>query len=183
MILECDKAAKILREFTIPNSKVGTDKLIPQKLLATCKGIAIITVIRAGFLFTMRAGSGLIVSRLQNGEWSAPSAIALGGMGGGFDIGGEITNFVIILNTRSAVSAFSKGGNVTLGGNISVAAGPVGRNAEVDVSVRCPSAIYTYSRTRGLFIGMSIEGSVLIERKAANRKFVHELSVLHYIFD
>ena len=159
-----------MREFTIPNSKAGADKLIPKSLLASCKGIAIITVIKMGFLFTMRAGSGLIIARLPNGEWSAPSAIALGGMGGGLEIGGEITNFIIILNTASAVKAFSKGGNVTLGGNMSVAAGPMGRNVEVDVAVRSPSAVYTYSRTRGLFVGISIEGSAIIERKAANRK-------------
>ncbi|EGD80924.1 Sh3yl1-prov protein [Salpingoeca rosetta] len=167
---ECDKAAKILREFTIPSSKAGADKLIPKTLLSSCKGLAIITVIKMGFLFTMRAGSGLIIARLPNGEWSAPSAVALGGMGGGLEIGGEITNFVIVLNTKSAVTAFSKGGNVTIGGNMSVAAGPMGRNIEADVSIRSPAAIYTYSRTRGLFIGMSIEGSVLMERKGANRK-------------
>ena len=84
----------------------------------------------------------------------------------------QVTDFVIILNTRSAVDAFSKGGNLTLGGNFTIAVGPLGRNAEADVSVRSPAAIYTYSKTKGLFAGISIEGSALIERKDANKKYV-----------
>ena len=79
---------------------------------------------------------------------------------------------MIILNKRSAVEAFSKGGNLTLGGNFTVAAGPLGRNLEADVAVRGTAAIYTYSKTRGLFAGISVEGSGLIERKDANRKQV-----------
>ena len=81
-----------------------------------------------------------------------------------------MTDFVIILNSRAAINAFSKGGNLTLGGNFTVAAGPLGRNIEGDVSVRSPAAIYTYSKTKGIFAGISIEGSALIERKDANKK-------------
>jgi len=77
---------------------------------------------------------------------------------------------VIILTCKSAVSAFSKGGNLTLGGNFTIAAGPLGRNVEGDVAVRSPAAIYTYSKTKGLFAGISIEGSYLVERKDANRR-------------
>lgn len=83
-----------------------------------------------------------------------------------------MTDFIIILNKRSAVQAFSKGGNLTLGGNFTIAAGPLGRNLEGDVSLRSTAAIYTYSKTKGLFAGISIEGSGLIERKDANRKYV-----------
>jgi len=83
-----------------------------------------------------------------------------------------VTDFVIILTCKSAVDAFSKGGNLTLGGNFTIAAGPLGRNVEGDVAVRSPAAIYTYSKTKGLFAGVSIEGSYLVERKDANRKWV-----------
>jgi len=65
-----------------------------------------------------------------------------------------------------------------LGGNFTIAAGPLGRNVEGDVSVRSPAAIYTYSKTKGLFAGISIEGSYLIERKEANKKLVHFLNSL-----
>lgn len=85
----------------------------------------------------------------------------------------QVTDFVIILNKKAAVEAFSKGGNLTIGGNFSVAAGPVGRNMEGDIAVRSPAAMYTYSKTKGIFAGVSIEGSYLIERKDANKKFVN----------
>lgn len=174
---EAKKAAKILRDFTMPNAKAGPDKLIPAGILAKAKGLAIITVFKAGFLVTARGGSGIVIAKLDDDNWdygsgwSAPSAIGLAGLGGGFEIGMEVTDFVIILNTRSAVDAFSKGGNLTLGGNFTIAAGPLGRNIEGDIAVRSAAAIYTYSKTKGIFAGISVEGSALIERKDANRKF------------
>eukprot|EP00911_Craspedida_sp_UC1_P001105 UC1_evm2s828 len=167
---ECKKAAKIIREFTMPGKSEGVDKFIPPGLFAKCQGICVMTVVRAGFLVTARTGTGIVVAKTDDGGWSAPSAIGMGGIGGGFHIGGEVTDFVIILNTKRAVTAFSKGGNVTLGGNMSVAAGPRGRSAEIDTAARSLSAVFTYSKSRGLFVGISLEGSVIIERKGANRK-------------
>ncbi|XP_076450744.1 SH3 domain-containing YSC84-like protein 1 isoform X2 [Babylonia areolata] len=173
---EAKKAAKILRGFTMPNSKIGPDKLIPVGILAKARGLAILTVFKAGFLVTARGGSGIVIAKVRDEldyseGWSAPSAIGLAGLGGGFEVGMEVTDFVIILNTQAAVDAFSKGGNLTLGGNFTIAVGPLGRNLEGDVAVRSPAAIYTYSKTKGIFAGISVEGSALIERKDANRKF------------
>lgn len=171
---EAKKAAKILRDFTIPSAKTGPDKIIPAGILANAEGLAILTVVKIGFLVTARGGSGIVIAKLNDGRWSAPSAIGIAGLGGGFEVGAEVTDFVIILNKRSAVEAFSKGGNLTLGGNFTIAAGPLGRNMEGDISVRSPAAIYTYSKTKGLFAGISIEGSYLVERKDANKKFYCE---------
>lgn len=171
---EAKKAAKILKEFTVPTAKMGPDKLIPAGIFMKAKGLAIITVIKAGFLVTARGGSGIVIAKLDDSitsDWSAPTAIGIAGLGGGFEVGAEVTDFVIILNKRSAVDAFSKGGNLTLGGNFTIAAGPLGRNLEADVAVRSAAAIFTYSKTRGIFAGISIEGSGLIERKDANKKF------------
>lgn len=172
---EAKKAAKILREFTVSSSKIGPDKLIPVDILSKAKGLAILTVCRVGFLVTARGGSGIVIAKINDDfdctEWTAPSAIGIAGLGGGFEVGAEVTDFVILLNNRSAVDAFSKGGNLTLGGNFSIAAGPLGRNLEADVAVRSTAAIYTYSKTRGIFAGISVEGSALIERKDANKKF------------
>ncbi|CAG8550351.1 1553_t:CDS:10 [Paraglomus brasilianum] len=172
---ECRKAAKILNSFIDPVVAKGPDKVIPPNILQKAKGFAIFTVIKAGFLFSGRAGSGLVVARLEDGSWSAPSAIGTGGMGFGGQIGAEVTDFVIVLNSRDSVKSFMHGGNLTLGGNLSVAAGPIGRNAEGagSVSVGHVAAIFSYSKTRGLFAGVSIEGSVIIERKDANAKFYH----------
>jgi hypothetical protein len=112
------------------------------------------------------------VARLPDGSWSAPSAIATGGAGFGGQIGIELTDFVFILNDANAVKTFSQAGSLTLGGNVSIAAGPVGRNAEAAgaASIRSVAGIFSYSKTRGLFAGVSLEGSAIIERKDANAK-------------
>lgn len=141
-------------------------------MLASAKGLAILTVIKAGFLGSARFGSGLVVARLPDGSWSAPTAIATGGAGFGGQIGFELTDFVFILNDAAAVKTFSQAGSLTLGGNVSIAAGPVGRNAEAAgaASLRSVAGIFSYSKTKGLFAGVSLEGSAIIERKDANTK-------------
>ncbi|KAI9017876.1 hypothetical protein CLU79DRAFT_762054 [Phycomyces nitens] len=168
---ECKKAAKILNQFIDPGQ--GIDKVIPSDILAKAQGLAIYTVIKAGFLFSGRAGFGVVVARLPDDSWSAPSAIGTGGIGAGGQIGAELTDFILVLNTKEAVKTFSHFGNVTLGGNVSVAAGPIGRNAEASgtATFKHVSAIYSYSKTKGLFAGVSVEGSVILTRNDTNEKF------------
>ncbi|XP_028372664.1 SH3 domain-containing YSC84-like protein 1 isoform X1 [Phyllostomus discolor] len=168
---EAKKAAKILREFTEITSRNGPDKIIPAHVIAKAKGLAVLSVIKAGFLVTARGGSGVVLARLPDGKWSAPSAIGIAGLGGGFEVGIEVSDLVIILNYSRAVEAFAKGGNLTLGGNFTVAVGPLGRNLEGNVALRSSAAVFTYCKSRGLFAGISLEGSYLIERKETNRKF------------
>lgn len=90
--------------------------MIPSHLLHSCKGVAVISIIKAGFIWTGRAGSGIVIAKLQDGSgrWSAPSAIGTAGVGVGLQIGAQITDCVFLLNTADAVKAFSKGGNVTV---------------------------------------------------------------------
>ncbi|KAI9295990.1 DUF500-domain-containing protein [Neoconidiobolus thromboides FSU 785] len=168
---ECSKAAKILNKFIDPSVAGGIDSVVPANILSKAKGFAIFTVIKAGFVWSGRAGSGLVVARLPDGTWSAPSCIGTAGVGVGGQIGAQLTDFLVILNTTDAVKAFSEGGNVTLGGNLSIAAGPLGRSAEAGGAVAHLAAIYSYSKSKGLFAGISIEGSVIVERKDANSKF------------
>jgi lipid-binding SYLF domain-containing protein len=129
-------------------------------------------VIKAGFLGSARYGNGVVVARLADGTWSAPSAIGTGGAGFGGQIGFELTDFVFILNDAAAVRTFSQAGSLTLGGNVSIAAGPVGRNAEAAgaASLKGVAGIFSYSKTKGLFAGVSLEGSAIIERRDANEK-------------
>ncbi|KAF9165314.1 hypothetical protein DFQ26_000306 [Actinomortierella ambigua] len=164
------------KDLADPIAAKGIDNIIPQDILARAKGLAIFTVIKAGFLFSGRAGSGLVVARLDDGSWSAPSAIGTAGMGFGGQIGAELTDFVVVLNNHAAVKSFATGGNVTLGGNLSVAAGPIGRTAEAGAaaSTKSVAAIYSYSKSKGLFAGVSIEGSVIAERKDANETFYRQ---------
>ncbi|KAJ5347284.1 uncharacterized protein N7506_000537 [Penicillium brevicompactum] len=157
---ECKKAAKILTSFVDPKQSFGPDKVIPPEILAGAKGLAILTVLKAGFLGSGRFGSGIVVARLADGTWSAPSAIATAGAGIGGQIGFELTDFVFILNDAAAVRTFSQFGTLTLGGNVSLAAGPVGRNAEAAgaASTKGVAAVFSYSKTKGLFAGVSLEG-------------------------
>jgi SH3 domain-containing YSC84-like protein 1 len=114
----------------------------------------------------------VVVARLADGSWSAPSAIGSLGAGFGGQIGFELTDFVFILNDANAVKTFAQAGSLTFGGNVSIAAGPVGRNAEAAgaASLRSVAGIFSYSKTKGLFAGVSLEGSGMIERRDANEK-------------
>jgi len=137
-------------------------------VLRNAKGVAIITVYKAGFIISGRGGSGVVVARTGKG-WSGPSSIGTGGAGFGFQIGAEQTEFVFVLNTHEALRAFAQGGNVQLGGDISAAAGPVGRTAEADVTP--VAAVYAYSRSQGLFAGVSVEGTVIGARNETNAEY------------
>jgi lipid-binding SYLF domain-containing protein len=160
---DVDQAATIIERF-----QAVPEKGIPQAVLKDARGLAIMTVIKAGFGISGRGGTGVLVSRTRNG-WSGPSAIGTGGAGFGFQIGAEVTEFVMILNTDAAVQAFSRDVNVTLGGDISVAAGPIGRTASAAVTP--VAAIYTYSRSQGLFAGVSLEGTIIGTRNDANAEY------------
>ncbi|KAI0084755.1 hypothetical protein BDY19DRAFT_997485 [Irpex rosettiformis] len=167
---ECSKAAQIFKSF-VDSGNNGLDGIIPRSVLEHAKGFAIFTVFKAGFLFSARAGSGVVIAKLQDGTWSAPSAIGTAGVGFGGQAGAEVTDFLLVLNSRAAVASFMAAGSLTIGGNLSVAVGPLGRNGEALGSVNTKgkvAAMYTYSKTRGLFGGVSLEGSVIVERQDAN---------------
>jgi len=169
---EAEKAAKILDSFLAdPERPQSALNAIPKAVLQRARGLAVFQVLKAGFVFSGKAGSGLVIARLPDGSWSAPSCIATGGLGWGLQIGADITDFVIVLNSEDAVRAFSLGGNVTIGGGISATAGPIGTGGSVQASLAHPAPMFSYSKSKGLFAGLSLEGTVLIERKDANRDF------------
>ncbi|ORY69446.1 hypothetical protein BCR35DRAFT_308034 [Leucosporidium creatinivorum] len=170
---ECTKSAKILQSFLAdPNHPESALNSIPREVLARAKGFAIFTVLKAGFVWSGKAGSGVVIARLDDGTWSAPSCIATGGVGFGLQIGADLSEFVVVLNSSEAVAAFAKGGNVTIGGQLGAAAGPIGVGGAVNTALSTrPAPMYTYSKSKGLFAGVSLEGTVLIERKDANEAF------------
>jgi lipid-binding SYLF domain-containing protein len=169
---EVQKAAKILNSFTDPErAEGGLDSVIPKNVIADAKGLAIFTVIKAGFFWSGRVGSGLVVSKLSDGKWSCPSLINIGGLGFGAQLGADVTDFLIVLNSEDAVKAFSRGENLTLGGNLSVSAGPVGFGQEYSGSLYDRAPLYSYSKSKGLFAGVSVQGTIIIERKDANKEF------------
>jgi lipid-binding SYLF domain-containing protein len=160
---DIDRGVSIIERFQeIPETA------IPPAVLRDAKGLAILTMTKAGFIVSGRGGPGIVVARTPTG-WSGPAAIGTGGLGVGFQAGVQVSEYVIILNTQEAVNAFSKGTNFTLGGNLSAAIGPIGRSAEAGVLPQ--AAIYTYSRSQGIFAGVSLEGTIIMTRYEANEEY------------
>ncbi|KAH8915723.1 DUF500-domain-containing protein [Atractiella rhizophila] len=170
---ECSKAAQILRSFLAdPSHPESALNAIPKAVLARAKGLAIFSVVySAGFVWSGKIGSGVVIARLPDGTWSAPSTIATGGLGFGLQIGAQLSEFVVVLNSDDAVASFSQGGNVSLGGNLACAIGPIGTGGGVNAALVHPAPMFSYSKNKGLFAGLSLEGTVLIERKDTNQKF------------
>jgi lipid-binding SYLF domain-containing protein len=159
-----DRSARIIREFrSIPEQRV------PRTVLRRARGLAVMSVVKAGFIFSGKAGHGVVIARTNGDHWSGPSFVGTGGAGWGLQAGAQMTEFVFVLNNWAAVRAFSRDGNVTLGADVSVAAGPVGRDLQAGVAAT--AAVYTYSRSKGLFAGVSLEGAVIATRKSANTRY------------
>lgn len=134
---------------------------IPEKLLQSAEGIAVIPdVVKAGLVFGGRFGKGLLSVRREDGSWSHPIFITLAGGSIGFQAGVQSTDVILVFKTRRSIEGIVKG-KFTLGADAAVAAGPVGRNAQAATDAQLKAEIYSYSRSRGLFAGLSIDGSVL----------------------
>lgn len=160
---EVRQAAAIMQRF-----RSMPEKDIPRHVMRDAKGLAILTVTKGGFIWSGRVGHGVVVAKTKNG-WSGPSFIRTGGVGFGPQIGAQVTELVLVLNTPEAVKALSQDANIQMGGALSVAAGPVGRATEAAVTPM--AAVYTYSRNQGLFAGVSLEGTVLGTNKKANERY------------
>ncbi len=152
----------------IRNFRSMPETAIPKSVIRHAKGLAIMTVLKIGFAFSGKGGQGVVIAR-NGGEWSGPSFVGTGGAGFGFQIGAQVTDFVFVLNNSAAVRAFSRDGNVTIGADVSAAAGPVGRDLQAGVTPT--AAIYTYSRSQGLFAGASLEGAVIATQKDSNARY------------
>ena len=136
------------------------DHAIPDYLLARADGIAVIpNTIKGAFGIGGRGGLGLISTR-QNGDWSPPLFVSIGGASVGFQIGVEATDLVLVFTEKKGLAALVED-KVKLGADVSVAAGPLGRKAEVGTNATLDAAIYSYSRSKGLFAGAALDGTVL----------------------
>src|SRR5215475_13458949 len=158
-------AVKVLSEImSIPESS------IPQELMARADGIAVIPhVVKGAFGVGGQWGKGLMSQRREDGNWSAPAYVEIGGGGFGLQIGVEASDIVLVVTDEEGIRGILKG-KVKLGADASATAGPVGRNAEVDTDVLLRSAVFAYSRSKGLFAGISLDGSVIDMDDNANRK-------------
>ncbi len=143
------------------------EQRIPATLLSRAYAVAVIpNVVKVGFGLGVRHGRGILVVRQDDNSWSNPAFIALTGGSVGWQIGAQSTDIVLVFKTRKGVDGIANG-KLTLGADASVAAGPVGRQASAATDVVFQAEIMSYSRARGLFAGVSIEGTgVTMDRKA-----------------
>ena len=137
------------------------ESAIPPALLADAQGIAIIPgVIKVGLFVGGQYGRGVLVVRGKGGAWSNPVFVTLMSGSIGWQVGAESTDFVIVFKTPRSVEGIMKG-QYTLGAEAAAAAGPVGRSVKASTDIELKAEIYSYSRSRGLFAGVSLEGSSL----------------------
>ncbi|OWZ17803.1 hypothetical protein PHMEG_0008200 [Phytophthora megakarya] len=168
----CRSAADILGNFFRPDFGADSDRYIPVNFLKRAQGIAFLTVIKAGLLITAKMGTGIVIAKLDDGSWSAPSAIGTAGIGGGLEAGGELIEVMIIMGSKNAVKVFHRT-QVNVGGGLSVAVGPYGRDALAQAAASRGgfNANYSYSHSRGLFAGISLHGAVITARTEMNSNF------------
>ncbi|HYP67543.1 MAG TPA: lipid-binding SYLF domain-containing protein [Thiobacillaceae bacterium] len=166
---EADKlssASDVLEKITtIP------EQSIPPALLKDAHGLAVIPgVIKAGFVVGGSYGKGVLTVRDKDGRWSAPVFVTLKAGSVGWQIGAESTDVLLVFKTAKSVDGIVKG-TFTLGADAAVAAGPVGRRGEAATDTELKAEILSYSRSRGLFAGVSLEGSSIGIDYASNKDF------------
>jgi lipid-binding SYLF domain-containing protein/N-acetyl-anhydromuramyl-L-alanine amidase AmpD len=160
------KATEVLQDLT-----TTSDRRIPNELLERAEAIAVIPhMIKGAFGIGGRYGKGVISQRLPNGRWSPPSFIEIGGGSFGAQLGVSSTDVVLVFTDRKALSQLEGGKDLKIGVDASAVAGPIGRSAEAGTNIKLESAIYSYSRSKGLFAGVALDGAVLSIDKDKNEK-------------
>jgi len=155
-LVRATNATRVLNEIM-----QAPDKSIPQDLLQNAKAIAVIPgLLKVGFVFGGRRGEGLISVKSANGTWSNPSFITMTGGSVGFQAGVSSTDVILVFRTQRGVDSIVDG-KFTLGADAAAAAGPVGRTAQAATDAQLNAEIYSYSRSKGLFAGVALDGSKL----------------------
>jgi lipid-binding SYLF domain-containing protein len=166
-------ATEVLQEI-----KGMPDVRLPDTLLAHAYGIAVIPdVTKIAFIFGGRHGNGVLSVRDKlNAPWSNPVFVSLTGGSWGFQAGAQSSDIILVFTTKAGVEGVA-GGKLTLGADASVATGPVGRQGSAATDMSFNAEIYTYARTRGLFGGIALDGSVLSIDRSANASLYHKSGV------
>src|ERR1700683_2359783 len=148
------------------------DERLPDALLSHAYGSAVIPdVTKVAFIFGGRHGNGVLVVRDKlNSPWSNPVFISLTGGSWGFQAGAQSLDIILVFTTKTGIEGIA-GGKLTLGADASVAAGPYGRQGSAATDVQFNAEIYSYARSRGLFGGIALDGTVIAIDKTANTAF------------
>jgi len=144
---------------------------IPGSLLAKAEGIVIIPgMLKGGFIVGVRHGRGVIVTRDESGKWKPPMFVEITGASVGWQAGVQDTDLVLVFRTKNSLQNLMRG-KFTIGANASAAAGPLGREAQAATDASLKAEILSYSRSRGLFAGVALDGAVLSVDQAATNAY------------
>lgn len=153
------------------------EKTIPPSLLSRAYAVAVIpNVIKAAFGLGARRGKGILVVRQDDNSWSNPAFVSLTGGSFGWQIGAQSTDIILVFKTRKGVDGIANG-KLTLGADASVAAGPVGRHTGIATDIMFKAEVVSYSRSRGLFAGIALEGAGVTMDRKANAAFYSSTSM------
>lgn len=160
-----EKSIQVLKDFS------DMKENIPQELLKVTEGIIVVPkLINAGFVLAGKRGKGIAMVKLEDGTWSNPVFVTITGGSVGFQIGVQAVDLVLIFKNRETLQDIGKG-SFTLGGDISVTAGPVGRSSSASTDYKLEAEVYSYSRSKGLFAGISLGGSAIAVDAKANAAY------------
>lgn len=144
---------------------------VPSRLLSRAHAVAVIPrVIKVGFGLGVRHGRGILVVRQADNSWSNPAFISLNGGSFGFQAGAQSSDIILVFKNRASIDKITQG-KLTLGADASVAAGPVGRTAAAATDITFQSEVFSYSRSRGLFAGVALDGAGITMDRRANAAF------------
>ena len=168
---ESDETKRVREAVTIFGEIMAAeDKAIPEAILGKAEAIAIFPgTITAGFIVGGQRGRGIISAR-NAGAWSAPAFLTLTGGSIGLQIGGQAADVILVINDRRGLENLVRN-QFTLGADAAVAAGPVGRDAKAATDIQMRAQILSYSRARGVFAGVTINGSTIRQDVDANQRF------------
>lgn len=194
---EVEKAARILRTFTLEGAGAdeGRDaennggvsnptghhdaydarktqkvlRKIPQKAIQGACGLAVFTCFRTGFGFSGSGGSGLVVARLPDGSWSPPSGVLIHTLSYGFSLGIDVYDVVLIIRQPETLKAFTHP-KLSIGAEFSASAGPVGNGAVLDAGTD-GKPVWSYTKSKGVYLGIQLDGTVILKRDDANARF------------
>ncbi|MFA5165524.1 MAG: lipid-binding SYLF domain-containing protein [Candidatus Omnitrophota bacterium] len=158
------EAQKVLDEV---NSMPDTS--IPSDMFKKCRAIAIFpSTVGGGFIIGAKYGQGVVLYKDDKGKWSPPAVFNIGGGSFGWQIGGQATDLILVIMSDRGVDGFLAS-KLTLGADASVAAGPVGRDTQASTDLQLKGGIFSYSRSRGAFAGLKLEGTAITQNKEGNK--------------
>ena len=160
-----EASTKVLQDFS------QMKESIPKELIKVTEGIIVVPkLINAGFVVGGKRGKGIAMVKLEDGTWSNPVFVTITGGSVGFQIGVQAVDLVLVFKSRETLQDIGNG-SFTLGGDVSVTAGPVGRSSSASTDYKLEAEVYSYSRSKGLFAGISLGGSAISIDKNANQAF------------